>query len=395
MTTAAAVAVAAQAGAATVSHSVPSRGASASAGAPRLVLPPPGGAHQIGTVALHLVDSARRDPYDPARRPRELMVQLWYPAAHTGGYPRAPWLSPQLAAEAFADPRIRPPVTHGHSGAPVDRRGGTRPVVLYSHGFGGHRGEATALVEELVSRGYVVATIDHPYDAVGVEFPGGRVVPHTMEPPNFDDPADPVATRAVAVRAADARFVLDRLTALNAGRNPDAAGREVPVGLRGALSLSRVAMVGHSLGGAATLAAMRADRRIRAGVNLDGALFGPVLASGLNRPVLLLGSTGHDRHTDPSWAAVWPKLRGGRLNLELAGSGHASFTDAQVLDPQAAKILGIPREQLTPGIGTIDGPRSVAVQRAYLSAFLDAHLRDGPRKLVSGPSPRYPEMVFP
>ena len=39
----------------------------------------PTGPYAIGTVQLHLVDHSRRDPW--TRRPRELMVSVWYPAA--------------------------------------------------------------------------------------------------------------------------------------------------------------------------------------------------------------------------------------------------------------------------------------------------------------------------
>jgi hypothetical protein len=37
------------------------------------------------------------------------------------------------------------------------------------------RDASTALVEDLVSHGFVVVTIDHPYDADAVEFPNGTV----------------------------------------------------------------------------------------------------------------------------------------------------------------------------------------------------------------------------
>src|SRR5262245_32844558 len=77
----------------------------AAAGAPslrsarrtRLVLPEPTGPHRIGTVALHLVDRSRPDPWVPAETVRELMVQVWYPALPAPWLPRAPWVSPKLA----------------------------------------------------------------------------------------------------------------------------------------------------------------------------------------------------------------------------------------------------------------------------------------------------------
>jgi predicted dienelactone hydrolase len=121
----------------------------------------------------------------------------------------------------------------------------------------------------LVSRGYVVATIDHTYDASEVEFPDGRVEVPAVPPVTPD-----VAEKVVAVRVADTRLVLDSLITLNAGGNPDAEGRPLPAGLRGLIDPARVGMFGHSLGGAAAAQAMYEDRRIRAGVNLDGTMFG-------------------------------------------------------------------------------------------------------------------------
>lgn len=66
-----------------------------------------------------------------------------------------------------------------------------------------HRGSSTALVEELVSHGYV----DHTDDAGQVEFPGGRVEKYAMPPLTGEDD-DPTILKAVDVRVADTRFVL-------------------------------------------------------------------------------------------------------------------------------------------------------------------------------------------
>jgi predicted dienelactone hydrolase len=203
-----------------------------------------------------------------------------------------------------------------------------------------------------------------------------------------------VAARAVQVRVADTRFVLDHLATLNAGGNPDAEQRPLPAGLRGALKLSTVGMFGHSLGGATAAQAMFEDGRIDAGVNLDGVLFGPVVAAGLDRPFLLVGAHEHGRDSDPTWAQFWANLRGWRLNLQLTGSGHNSFTDLQVLLPQTADALNLPPDAVQQLIGTIDPRRSVLNQRAYVTAFFDLHLRHRDNHLLDGPSPRFPEMRF-
>jgi hypothetical protein len=136
------------------------------------------------------------------------------------------------------------------------------------------------------------------------------------------------------------------------------------------------------------------DRRIKAGVNLDGGLFGPVVAAGLARPFMLVGAQEHGRDNDPTWAQFWANLRGWRLNLRLAGAAHNSFTDFQALLPQVAGVLNLPPEVVQQQIGTIDPQRSVINQRAYVTAFFDLHLRHRDGRLLAHPSHRFPEMQF-
>jgi predicted dienelactone hydrolase len=359
----------------------------------RPTLPAPTGHHRIGVVQLHLVDETRPDPWVPTQPVRELMVSLWYPAERTHRYPSAPWLAPAAWARFEQDNQIPPgvlqvPLTHGAVGAPVDRDRGGRPVVLYSPGFGSTRDSGTILVEELVSRGYIVATIDHTHDATAVEFPDGRVETRAI-------PETPGAIeQAVAVRVADTRFVLDTLSELNAGINPDAEHRTLPAGLRGAMRMSSVAMFGHSLGGATAAAVMLEDPRITSGVNLDGSLVGPVVNAGLDRPFLLIAAQDHGRDNDETWAKFWANQRGWRLNLQLTGSKHMSFTDLQVLIPQTAGVLNVPPDAVHQAVGTIDPSRSITNQRAYLTAFFDTNLRHRDGHLLDRPSPHFPEMQF-
>ena len=152
----------------------------------QLTLPAPTGSESVGTVSLHLIDPGRQDPWVPGRQ-RELMVSIWYPARHTEHYPAVPWMPPATAAtfeqlNGIPAGSVTMPVTAGHDGAPVDRRRGGLPVVVYSPGSGSDRSINTALVEELASRGYMVVTIDHTYDAEEVEFPGGRIELRNMSP---------------------------------------------------------------------------------------------------------------------------------------------------------------------------------------------------------------------
>lgn len=224
-------------------------GPTVAAAAPlQLTLPVPTGPDPIGTVSLHLIQADRPDPF-VAGRPRELMVSLTYPARHTDRHPVAPYM-PAGAWASFTQNQGIPadaivPPTAARDGAPVARQPGGLPVVLYSPPSGGDREVNTVLVQELASRGYVVATIDHTYTDSEVEFPDGRVVQRTLP----DDQTQQQLTDEVAERDKDARFVLDELTAIEHGHNPDVDRHRLPEGLRGSLDLDRVGMFGHSLGG--------------------------------------------------------------------------------------------------------------------------------------------------
>jgi dienelactone hydrolase len=356
-----------------------------------VALPRPTGPYAVGTVALHLVDRSRPDPWLPAVPYRELMVSVYYPAREAGRYPVAPYMLPGAAAhfDGYATgllPGLAPGAvnwagvrTHAHLGAPVDRRG-RLPVVLYSPGLGDPRSLGTAFAEEAASRGYLVVSVDHTYEASEVEFPGGRVAPISLPTPT---PDNIVALRrvALAARVADTRFVLDQVGALAAGRNPDADHRALPRGLAGAPDPGRIGMVGHSAGGFTALQAMHDDPRIRAAADLDGTLeysdedgtdLSTVARDGVRRPFLLMGIPGDDHYVLPSWRALWQHSTGPRADVTLPGSAHHSFTDLEALLPQLAAV---PPATVADAIGTVDPRRALAVQRRALGAFLDRHVR--------------------
>lgn len=362
----------------------------------QLTLPAPTGRHRIGTVSLHLVDPSRPDPWLPDVPFRELMVQLWYPTGAAGDFPRAPYTTPATARayeKLFSLPVLEWPTTSAHLGAPVHRREGGRPVVIYSPGLGGERFETTCLVEELASRGYVVVTIDHVHDCDIVELPDGRLERVAVPAPTGDTD-DPVTTKDIESRVADVSFVRDQLAVINRWGNPDHEHRALPDGLRGALDLDRVGLLGHSDGGSTVAHALHTDPRFTAGVNLDGTLWTPQAIAGSSRPLLLFGRESMDPFEAQTWAQFEANHRGPELRINLLGSTHDTFTDFAVLVPQVAPIIPEPPSWVVQAVGTINGPRAVAVIRTYTTAFFDLYLRRHDSDLLDGPSPRYPEVVF-
>lgn len=370
-------------------------------------LPAPTGKYSIGATELYLVDRSRPNPWTAAGK-RELMTTVWYPAVPGASGPRTTYapakVAPLLTADLTAYLGLAPDrldyagaPTHARTGVPAL---GRHPVVLYSPGFGTSRLLGTNHVEDLVSRGYVVVTIDHTGEAP-VEFPGGRVNPVQLP----EEPAG-LIKKAMGVRGADTRFVLDELERLAAGRNPDVDRRVLPSGLARSLDLKRIGMFGYSAGGFAAAETMLVDRRIDAGANLDGTMMydfeagelSPVAQRGLDRPFLLFGADTHSHLPtepgDPSWTSFWKNQRGWKLDLNIAEGTHGAFADYQFTLPDLARANGVPIEKVEELLGKVDPAGSVAAQRAYLGAFFERFLKGRPQPLLWGPSPRHPEVRF-
>lgn len=205
---------------------------------------------------------------------------------------------------------------------------------------------------------------------------------------------DAQALEEEQIRAADAEFVLNELTVLEHGGDPDAEHATLPAGLAGALDLSRVGMFGWSNGGAASARAMRDDPRIKAGADLDGTLWGPIAQQGVDRPFLLMTNNSHTDQDDPTLASFLAASTGPRLHLSLADSQHSTFSDLEELVPQLAPALGLAPDQVAALVGTLDPRTAVTDERAYLRAFFDTYLRGQDERLLDGPSPRFPDITF-
>jgi hypothetical protein len=395
----------------------------------RLTLPAPTGPHDIGTVSLHLVDHARQDPWWSTPHPRELMISLWYPAKPASRGHLAPWMPPAALASyrTAEEDRLKEvarrlglgeleisldgvdyPLTHARQAVPVQRSVRPYPVVLYSPGYPADRETGTVLVEDLASRGYVVVTVGHTYDAPEVEFPGRRV---ELGRPGLDNDGH----LQVAVRRADTLLVLDRLAALAAGEKPEAGSGSLPASLSGCLDLTRIGMFGHSFGGATTGQSMAGDDRIIAGIDLDGhvipdvpfgpgsgktpeevdALVGEVATKIGTRPFMIMSSNGKGpTELGGLMTAFWYNLPGWRRFLSLIGSTHGSYTDSEPLYPQLAAAGVVPRAITDELLGPTDPNRAVAAQRAYVGAFFDLWLRSRDTHLLDGQSAQYPEIKF-
>ncbi|WP_408607419.1 alpha/beta hydrolase family protein [Kitasatospora mediocidica] len=358
------------------------------------VFPEPTGHFAVGTRVVQWTDPLRPETFtaDPNDR-RTVVVQLWYPAQKSpAGAQRAQYLGrTEHEARTVSDALARgvglpgflvDGVTRARTrsvfDAPVATGGERFPVVLFSPGSGGVRTQNTAWAEELASHGYLVAALDHPYDSAAVVLADGRTI--TNETFSSGDPAkdDELAAGWTAIRAADLSFVVTQLGRVDHG--------EITDPLTGRLDTSRVAVTGHSMGGAAALQAARQDRRFDAVIDLDGYPHGPTSPS-LDQPTLAL-TAAITPATDPRYL---PRLTDAlksntatSYRLTIPGAAHLTFMDAPLYLPPVPSIVG--------SLGRAESPRIVA---AATLAFLDATLQGEPGALT-GVLPAYGNLsVYP
>jgi predicted dienelactone hydrolase len=188
--------------------------------------------------------------HDRSRNDRSLPVEVWYPAtaAHAGADQAANTQDSYEVLPGF------PPVTQDavRDAAP---QAGSYPLVMFSHGFGGHRRQSTFLCTHLASHGYVVAACDHTGNTLldvaqfAMLARSGGEIPDT----------DTMIRDFVSDRPADISAALDQLL--------DGAATD----LRALIDPERIGMAGHSFGGWTTLVATARDRRIRAALPLAPA----------------------------------------------------------------------------------------------------------------------------
>ncbi|MFD7665796.1 hypothetical protein [Streptomyces sp. NPDC059788] len=345
---------------------------------PLLELPRPTGRHAVGVHTAHLVDDDREDPFRTGRS-RELMAQLWYPAEAGAGDGPGRYVSAAMSALVVDSWEEEP----GRSGLPRGTAAGITvygaadappapdargcPLVLLSSGHAQHRAALTALGEDLASRGFLVAALDHPSDAIGVEFPDGRIVPYREPDGLADGDTADLAGRYLEVRAADLRFARARLSRSG-------------FWWHALLDPSRAGVVGHSLGGAAAAEAMRLDAGFTAGANLDGTPYGEVLRTGLERPFLLCQFTPDDPEFPEETRArerLWSGLRGPRLHLSVSGGGHASPTDLDALAGPLGYREFTDAEDYAFALGSLPGGRGVEITRACVGGFFEQQLLGG------------------
>jgi dienelactone hydrolase len=348
-------------------------------------LPKLTGSYSVGVTTMHLIDTSRPENFttDPTDV-REMMVQLWYPIETTTigtrteymDYPTFQWLKNRSPIPLITIPNNAYLFVRPHSRNETNIAAGIFPVVIFSPGYDGVYQIYTSFIEDLVSHGFVVASINHPYVSGITVFPDGRKVGLAEVP---TDPVEQSEFFNMSLRTIvqDAKFVLDTMTEMNA-TDPDFLGH---------FDLSEVGMYGHSFGGANTAVCCFEDTRFRAGLTLDGVFYQHFIQGNITVPFLFMFAEAR-LSNDSTIMYMWNHMTSDTFKMNISGSTHYAFTDVGVLLSHLVPFIP-PRFLL---FGSIAPKRMVNITRTYVTVFFEVYLKAEPIERLLNLSSQFDEV---
>ena len=350
-------------------------------------LPKPTGSYGIGIKTLHLIDSSRPENFTTDTTDvREMMMQLWYPVqsspnetrAEYMDYPTFQWLKGRSPIPLITIPNnayifVRPHMRNQTIIAP-----GMFPLVVFSPGYDGVYQIYTSFIEDLVSHGFIVASINHPYVSGITVFPDGRTVGLA------EVPSDPMARSAffnmsLRIIVQDVKFVLDTITEINTS-DPEFSGH---------FDLSKIGMYGHSFGGANTAVCCYEDHRFDAGLTFDGVFYQDFIPENITVPFLFMFAEAR-LVTNETITYMWDHTNNDTFNMSITGSTHYAFTDVGVLLSHLVPLVP-PRLLL---FGSIAPKRMVNITRIYVTVFFEVYLKEEPLENLLNLSTQFDEVIF-
>lgn len=380
---------------------------------PIVRLPTPQGPFSVGTTTFSLADSTRTETLGPDQTmPRELFVEVWYPAApldaRSPAAPRPLWhelYRGDLDRVSFFMRYLKHVPTHAYPDVALASGEPSFPLLLFNHGLQMFTAQNTLLMEHLASHGYIILSIGHPYESLRITVPEAEHVlpPFITSAAAFqeamawvEETSRPIRAAVDSIRKVDNRAIrasimletLENMSDLNhrvAEWVTDTqfvldhvlAGSSAYIFSAG-MHTTRIGVMGMSLGGATASAFCKRDTRCHAGINIDGLNYGERLRQPLTVPFLMLYSDDAPFVNDflrinaeADFHEYWaPKTR------------HADFTDFAVVWP----LL-----RTTGQLGPFSGTRMATLLNDVTLHFLDHYVKGTPQ--LPFPHTDYPELV--
>ncbi|TGE31089.1 hypothetical protein [Desulfosporosinus sp. Sb-LF] len=347
-----------------------------------VVLPKPTGSFAVGRIGYDWVDGSRNE--------RKLSIWIWYPTdlnqnAKKADYFPNKW---EIAQErdsgitSYLQQNFGTVKNNSYQDMPLSTKQTNYPVIVFEPGMGNIVFNYTALLENLASRGYTVVGINPTYSSRYVVFSDGSVAYRTPEgsmPESnpTDKQLNEVGAKLIKTWTEDMSFVFNKLGEINAKQGSMWTGH---------IDMAHLGAFGHSFGGDASANACLVDNRIKAGIDIDGYLYGVEKVP--EKPFMFILSE-HQKNTID--LQEYHKIRedfNGLKNdgylLEVSKASHFNFLDNAIFFSPILKYTGV--------FGAINGERGLQVTNSYITAFFDKYLKNIDSNLLKQKSSDYPEI---
>ncbi|KAF1851617.1 uncharacterized protein K460DRAFT_413159 [Cucurbitaria berberidis CBS 394.84] len=355
-------------------------------------LPPPTGPYNVGSKPYVLNHTTLNDPIAPNNISTSILVNVYYPTHDSAPLQKYIWRGLAATYETYYK---LPPGTFGNTTAniaynatPLKHAECVKlklPTLLFGPPFAGPASQMFfALISEVVSRGYTVVSVDHPYEQPYLQYPDGTsFLGHSVD----WSPGPEVYIPTEVYRVTENSAVLDALPSISRH-------------LKLSLNITHFAFFGHSLGGSAALAQIPTERnrtssrhkKFLGTIDLDGTVFGRASANDssvdVHAPTLLFASSSHERLYDPTWPVFESWQTSWRKEIRALGNiNHTDFSDLIFLK-QANGISG--------GGAAIPATRFLNVTRTFVGAFFEMLIGGGEGVLTGDAQVQreWPEVVF-
>uniref|UniRef100_A0A8C8C218 Platelet-activating factor acetylhydrolase n=1 Tax=Oncorhynchus tshawytscha TaxID=74940 RepID=A0A8C8C218_ONCTS len=258
------------------------------------------------------------------------------------------------------------------------KQNGKCPVVVFSHGLGAFRTLYSAICAELASQGFIVAAVEHRDESAAATFfyHGKTEEPEEKEEESLKpgESEFPLRNKQVLQRADECIKALDILIKINSGKKMEnVLGTEFDwMTLANSMDLCRIAVMGHSFGGATVIEALCNEVNFKCGIALDAWMF-PLdeeIYTRVKQPIFFINSEKFQ------WAGNIMAMRKlvppdssstQRKMVTIKGTVHQSFPDFTFLTGNwIGKILKLK--------GEINPQVAIDLCNKASLAFLQRHL---------------------
>ncbi len=303
---------------------------------------------------------------------RRLLIESWYPAAEAGSS-RKPWASARMGqalGEDFPFPDNFEKTIQAQAWNDAAPAKGKFPVIIFSHGLSFPQTLYQSFHEDLASRGFIIFAVNHPHGASLIEYSDEDAVDMSAQPA-FEDETERQAflARNAQVWAQDLSAVIEALEK-----------RSRPLFRHG--DASRIAVVGHSMGGTAA-GLMSQDPRIKAAIAMEGDVRDPrdeEYRGRLEVRAPFMHLIGGYNRLELETGDYEPGDNAPVYTVVINGTGHAYFSDLIHFYSAFADEDWRERHRYE-----VDPDRVIRISRDYIAAFLNVYLNDAEANVLLKP----------